>query len=246
MAFENEEDRSSYSVYYTPTVEIKDYYVILDGQEPFYGIPIKNKAETYKAITELIRDKDFTTGNGLDYEYFSTWYKLIVVDLSKQKNDLEDQQINFISKLEQNAIIFFIIDHKKSVSFRIFTKFFVRYCIKMESQKITKLLEQTDDEELKFQTKKWYITNDQNNGQYSKGDQSDSTIKFSTEIVKCFLEDYSDAYILVTGDIKVVAADVNTNAAFKNCYPFIRAVIHLNDEHVDTAENLDLGMICTT
>ena len=46
----------------------------------------------------------------------------------------------------------------------------------------------------------------------------------------------------MTGDIKVVGGDDDMLAAFKNCHPFIRAVIHLNDEHVDTAENLDLTM----
>ena len=68
MAFENEEDRSSYSKYYTLTEEIKDCNVIIDGEGLFYEIPIKNKEETYKAITELIKDGDFTTGNCLDYE----------------------------------------------------------------------------------------------------------------------------------------------------------------------------------
>ena len=107
----------------------------------------------------------------------------------------------------------------------MFTKFIV-YCIKKESQKIINLLEQPDDDELKFQTKKWYIINDQNNGQYGKGNQNDSTIKFSTEIVKSFLVDYSDSYILVTGDIQVVGRTANTNVAFKICHPFVR----LNDE----------------
>ena len=74
----------------------------------------------------------------------------------------------------------------------------------MESQKIINLLEQSDDDELKFQTKKWYIINDQNNGQYGQGDQNDSTITFSAEIIKSFLVDYSEAYILVTGNIAVV------------------------------------------
>ena len=51
----------------------------------------------------------------------------------------------------------------------------------MESQKIIQLLEQSDDDDkLKFQTKKWYIMNDQNNCQYGKGNENDSTIKFST------------------------------------------------------------------
>ena len=55
LAFPNEEDRRSFSKHYTPTVEIKDYNVIIDG-EPFYEIPIKNKEETYEAITGLIRN----------------------------------------------------------------------------------------------------------------------------------------------------------------------------------------------
>ena len=92
LAFENENDRTSYFKYYTPTVEIKDYNFVLDGQEPFYEIPIKNKEETYKEITELIRDGDFTTGNSLDYNHRNTHYKLIPIDLSKQKNDRGDQQ----------------------------------------------------------------------------------------------------------------------------------------------------------
>ena len=62
MVFPNEEDRRSFSKYYTPTVEIKDYNFILDG-EPFYEIPIKNKEETYKEITELIRSDLVRTGN---------------------------------------------------------------------------------------------------------------------------------------------------------------------------------------
>ena len=42
LTFPNEENRRSFSKYYTPTVEIKDYNVIIDG-ESFYEIPIKNK-----------------------------------------------------------------------------------------------------------------------------------------------------------------------------------------------------------
>ena len=46
--------------------------------------------------------------------------------------------------------------------------------------------------------------------------------------------DYSDACILVTGAIKVLAA--NTNVTFKNCAPSTRYVTHLNDDHVETAQ----------
>ena len=54
--------------------------------------------------------------------------------------------------------------------------------------------------------------------------------------------DYSDAYILVTGDIKVVGGGDLTNVAFKNCHPFTSAVIKLNDQQVDSAFDLDLTM----
>ena len=83
----------------------------------------------------------------------------------------------------------------------------------MESQKIVNLLNNNDIESQKFTTKKWYIINDQNNGQYGRGDKNDSTIKFETNVIKLNLCDYSDAYILVNGNIenKVSVFFVKTN-----------------------------------
>ena len=69
-----------------------------------------------------------------------------------------------------------------------------------------------------------------------------SIVKFNTEIVKPFLCDYSDAYILVTGDIKVQNGSDPTTVAIKNCHPFTKAFFKLNDQQVDTADNLDLTM----
>ena len=112
----------------------------------------------------------------------------------------------------------------------------------MESQKVINLLDRKDEDHPRCETKKWYIVNHHNNGKYIFGDDVQSTVNFNTDIVKPFLCDYSDAYILVTGDIKVAAADVNTRVAIKNCHPFTRAFFRLNDEQVDTADNLDLTM----
>ena len=60
------------------------------------------------------RSNDYTTGNLLDYEYFSKHYKLFAIDLSKQvelENPDLKQPINFIGRLdEDNATIFFIIE----------------------------------------------------------------------------------------------------------------------------------------
>ena len=112
----------------------------------------------------------------------------------------------------------------------------------METQKIVNLLNGSDNESSKFGTKKWYIINDKNNRQYGMGTENDSTIKFETVKFKSNLCDYSDAYILLTGDIKVPDVAANTNVAFKNYAPFARCVTHINDEHVETAKNLDIIM----
>ena len=46
LSFENEEDRTSFSKYYTPKVEIKDFNVLVDGKG-FFDVPVKNKEEAY-------------------------------------------------------------------------------------------------------------------------------------------------------------------------------------------------------
>ena len=112
----------------------------------------------------------------------------------------------------------------------------------MESQKIKNLLDHKENTYPKCQTKKWYIINDQNNRQYGEGDNNDDTIKIDTEVVKSFLCDYADAYILVTGNITVVGGNNNTKVDFKNCHPFTKCKIHLNDTHVDLSDSLDLIM----
>ena len=112
----------------------------------------------------------------------------------------------------------------------------------METQKIVNLLNDSEKLNSKFATRKWYIINDQNNEQYGIGNDNDSTIKFETKVIKPSLCDYSDAYILVTGDIKVTGIVADTIVAFKNCAPFTRCVIDINNEHVETAEHLDIIM----
>ena len=55
--------------------------------------------------------------------------------------------------------------------------------------------------------------------------------------------DYADAYILVDGSIRAAnAVNNNTRLALKNCAPFTKCNLEINDEHVDTAENLDIVM----
>ena len=79
LSFENEEDRTSFSKYYVPNVEIKDFSVLIDGKRSF-DVPVKNKEEAYEKIMSINKNNDYTTGSLLDYGYFSKHYKLIAVD----------------------------------------------------------------------------------------------------------------------------------------------------------------------
>ena len=121
LLFENEDDRTSFSKYYTPKVELKDSNVLIDGKS-FFDVPIKSKEETYEKIIEMSKYNDYTTSNLLDYEYFSKRYKLIAIDLSKQ-TELENpdlrQQINFIGKLEEDhgVTMFFFIEKSEQTAF---------------------------------------------------------------------------------------------------------------------------------
>ena len=100
---------------------MKDFNVLVDGKR-FFDMSIKNVEETYKEIIEMRRNNNYTTGNLLDYEYFSKHYKLIAIDLSKQieleNSDLK-QQINFIGRLtkDKGATMFFIIEKSEETTF---------------------------------------------------------------------------------------------------------------------------------
>ena len=55
--------------------------------------------------------------------------------------------------------------------------------------------------------------------------------------------DYAEAYILVDGTIRAAAANANTRLALKKCAPFTKCNLDINDEYVDTVENLDIVML---
>ena len=109
------DDRTSYYKYYVPSVEIKYYNVLIDGNV-FFELPIKNIEETYEKNIQITDHSGYyTRGNFLDYEYFKEHYILIATDLSKQielENKDIKQQSNSIGKLERDngAVMFFIIE----------------------------------------------------------------------------------------------------------------------------------------
>ena len=112
----------------------------------------------------------------------------------------------------------------------------------MDTQKIPNSLGDVDNESSKFTARKQYVINDQNNTVFGEGNEENRTVKFETRVIKSNLWDYSDTYILATGDITATGGNADTRIAFKNCAPFTKCITHMNDEHVDNADNLDIVM----
>ena len=91
---------------------------------------------------------------------------------------------------------------------------------------------------------------DENNRNYGvnkdTGVGAPDTIKYDTGVLKPKLCDYANAFILVDDIIRAEAANAAnataTRLALKNCAPFTKCNLEINDKHVDTAENLDIVM----
>ena len=100
---------------------------------------------------------------------------------------------------------------------------------------ILNLLNEANDS--KVVTRKWNTVNDNSKANYDVGDE----ITYYTEVLKSNLCDYSDAYILVSGDITIIG-DNELGVAFKNCAPFTIYITDIDGMTIDDAENLDLVM----
>ena len=122
LLFENEDDKKSFSKYYTRKIVIKDFNVLIDVNS-FFEVPVKNKDKIYEKIIEMSKTSGYTTGNLLDYEYFLKHYKLIAIDLSRQielENPDLQQKINFIGKLEEDEeTLFFFIEKSEETTFEL-------------------------------------------------------------------------------------------------------------------------------
>ena len=108
----------------------------------------------------------------------------------------------------------------------------------METQKIINLLNGSDNENSKFATKKWNIIDSESKGNYSH----ENPIKFLTKSIESSLCDYSDAYILVTGNITATPNNAATQVIFKNCAPFKDCRIEINETFVDEADFINITM----
>ena len=109
------------------------------------------------------------------------------------------------------------------------------------------MLNGSDNEYAKFARKKWYVIDSESKGNYSH----ENPIKFLTSSLESSLCDYSDAYILVTGNITLtrrnpantedIALNAATQVVFKNCAPFKDHGTAINDTFVDYADFINIA-----
>ena len=98
----------------------------------------------------------------------------------------------------------------------------------------------------KFRTKNWVQIDDDIRGAYSPNKQ----IRFKTSMLRSSLCDYSDAYILVKGNITVnntaaegaAANNISKKVIFKNCVLFTNCINKVNNTQIDNAEYIDIIM----
>ena len=108
----------------------------------------------------------------------------------------------------------------------------------METQKIVNSLNGSDNENSKFVTKKWYVIDSGSRGNYSEKNR----IKSLTKSLESSLCNYSDAYILITGNITVTGGNTDTKVAFKNSAPFRECRTEINETFIDEAEHINTAM----
>ena len=110
--------RNGQQKYYVPRIDLEKYNVIIDGRN-FYDNPVESDIKKYRELKKVTirKGEDYTTGSLLDFNYFDKHYKLIAVDLSKQKELDADpraiKQIEFKYMLGTNSTIYWVLEKSK-------------------------------------------------------------------------------------------------------------------------------------
>ena len=115
---DNQPTRNGQQKYYFPRIDLEKYNFIIDGRN-FYDHPIESDIEIYRELKKVMigKGEDYTTESLLDFNYFDKHYKLVAVDLSKQKELDADpraiQQIEFKYILGANSTIYWVVEKLK-------------------------------------------------------------------------------------------------------------------------------------
>ena len=105
----NVTNENSYRKYFLPRLKIKNYNIEIDGRN-FYDQSINDLIKQYDEVRKISTGQgdDYTTGCLLDFAYFENNYRLIAIDLSKQKAlDTDPKSIKqaiFTSQAANNTI----------------------------------------------------------------------------------------------------------------------------------------------
>ena len=114
----NVSNDNSYRKYFLPRLQIKNYNIKIDGRN-FYDQSINDLIKQSDEVTKISTGQcdDYTTGCLLDFAYFKKNYKIIAVDLNKQKaldRDLKAiQQITFTGKTGNTNRIYYVLEQSK-------------------------------------------------------------------------------------------------------------------------------------
>ena len=110
--------RNGRQKYYLPRIDLNKYNVVIDGRNS-YDNEIESDIEKYRELKKVMIGKGeyYTTGSLLDFNYFDKHYKLVAVDLSKQKELDADpraiQQIEFKYMLGTDSTIYRVLEKSK-------------------------------------------------------------------------------------------------------------------------------------
>ena len=121
---DNINNENSYRKYFLPRLKIKNYNIEIDGRN-FFDEPINDLIRKYDEIRKISTGQgdDYTTGCLLDFAYFEKNYRLIVVDLRKEKALDSDsraiQQIIFTGNSDNTIRVCYVLEQSKETIFRL-------------------------------------------------------------------------------------------------------------------------------
>lgn len=119
LAYDTTDTRESTLRLFFPYKLIDNYNFLIDGRNIFESPITKEDRRGYENLRDIMigNGDDHTMGSLIDYDYFSKSYKIIVVDLTRQKvldaNPRAVQQINLKGSATENYKVIFIMEESK-------------------------------------------------------------------------------------------------------------------------------------
>ena len=97
----------------------------ITNNKPFFDQPVIKKQDAYSKRVKISRNNDYIIGDLLDYLFQHKYYKLIGINLSRQRNKCILQQIKFVRKLEEHNVASMIFYRWRAA--KNYSKLFFRF-----------------------------------------------------------------------------------------------------------------------